>query len=153
MAIDKLASVAGSHAAQALEGGKAKFGNTLAQVKGAPKQAPTQTPQKLQPNAAPKQTANSAQAVSTNKVAMARKVDGAQKPQLEQAGKALDQVSAAQARLDKVLALAQSGRTFTPAELLALQAQVCSASQEIDLAGKVVEKATGGVKQVLQTQV
>lgn len=62
------------------------------------------------------------------------------------------QVAAAQRRMDAVLALAESGRSFTPAELLALQSRVYRASQELDLAGKVVEKATGGVKQVLQTQ-
>ncbi|MBK7858236.1 MAG: ATP-dependent helicase HrpB [Archangiaceae bacterium] len=69
------------------------------------------------------------------------------------AARAIDQVSSAQTRMDKVLELAQSGKTFTPAELLALQTQMYRASQELDLAGKVVEKATGGVKQVLQTQV
>ncbi len=69
------------------------------------------------------------------------------------AARAIDQVSAAQTRMEKVLELAQSGKTFSPAELLALQTQMYRASQELDLAGKVVEKATGGVKQVLQTQV
>ena len=69
------------------------------------------------------------------------------------AARAIDQVSSAQTRMDKVLELAQSGKTFSPAELLALQTQMYRASQELDLAGKVVEKATGGVKQVLQTQV
>ncbi len=64
-----------------------------------------------------------------------------------------ESVSAAQRRLEGVLALAQSGKTFTPAELIALQGQVYRASQELDLAGKVIEKATSGVKQVLQTQV
>ena len=65
----------------------------------------------------------------------------------------LDRVGEAQKRLDHILELAESGRSFSPAELLALQAHVYRASQELDLAGKVVEKATGGVKQVLQTQV
>jgi hypothetical protein len=65
----------------------------------------------------------------------------------------IDDVSRAQSRMDQVLALAESGRSFSPAELLSLQAQTYRASQEIDLAGKVVEKATGGLKQVLQTQV
>lgn len=68
------------------------------------------------------------------------------------AAQALERVAEAQHRLDRVLALAQSGKTFTPAELLGLQAQVYSASQELDLAGKVVEKATSGIKQILQTQ-
>lgn len=66
---------------------------------------------------------------------------------------ALDRLQAAQRRMDEVLRLAESGRGFSPAELLALQAQVYRASQQLDLAGKVVEKATGGVKQLLQTPV
>ena len=65
--------------------------------------------------------------------------------------RAVEQVQSAQAQLDHVLQLAQSGKSFTPAELLAIQARVYSASQQLDLAGKVVEKATSGVKQVLQT--
>ena len=67
--------------------------------------------------------------------------------------KMIDHVTAAQKRMDAVLELAQSGKSFTPAELLSLQTQMYRASQELDLAGKVVEKATGGVKQILQTQV
>lgn len=65
----------------------------------------------------------------------------------------LDRVSQAQRQMEQVLELAESGMSFSPAELLSLQAQVYRASQELDLAGKVVEKATGGVKQILQTQV
>lgn len=69
------------------------------------------------------------------------------------AGKMIDQVQQAQHRMDQILKMAESGKAFSPAELLSLQAHVYRASQELDLAGKVVEKATGGVKQVLQTQV
>ena len=69
------------------------------------------------------------------------------------AAKMLDRVSQAQNRMDQILKLAESGKSFSPAELLSLQAHVYRASQELDLAGKVVEKATGGIKQVLQTQV
>lgn len=65
----------------------------------------------------------------------------------------LDQVNQAQNRMEQILKLAESGKSFSPAELLSLQNHVYRASQELDLAGKVVEKATGGVKQVLQTQV
>jgi hypothetical protein len=66
---------------------------------------------------------------------------------------ALNEVAHAQVQLDHLLKLAESGRTFSPAELIAFQAHAYQASQEIDLASKVVEKATGGVKQVLNTQV
>ena len=69
------------------------------------------------------------------------------------ATKVLDHVTAAQKKMDQILKAAESGRSFSPAELLSLQAHVYRASQELDLAGKVVEKATNGVKQVLQTQV
>ncbi len=74
-------------------------------------------------------------------------------PQPTQTAHVLDSVSQAQKRMDAVLKMAESGRSFTAAELLALQTRVYRANQELDLAGKVVEKATGGVKQVLQTQV
>ena len=53
--------------------------------------------------------------------------------------KMIDHVAAAQKRMDAVLELAQSGKSFTPAELLSLQTQMYRASQELDLAGKVVE--------------
>jgi hypothetical protein len=81
------------------------------------------------------------------------RVDSVRAARSQQAVQVLDRVTEAQKRLDNILALAESGRSFSPAELLAVQAHVYRASQELDLAGKVVEKATGGVKQVLQTQV
>ena len=81
------------------------------------------------------------------------RVDSVQAARSQQAVQVLDRVTEAQKRLDNLLALAESGRSFSPAELLAVQAHVYRASQELDLAGKVVEKATSGVKQVLQTQI
>ncbi|HET9037270.1 MAG TPA: hypothetical protein VFN45_13735 [Myxococcaceae bacterium] len=65
----------------------------------------------------------------------------------------LGRVAAAQARMDRILALAASGRTFSPAELLSLQAGVAEASQTVDLAGKVLDRVSGGIKTLLQTQV
>jgi hypothetical protein len=64
----------------------------------------------------------------------------------------IEHVHRAQRSLDKVLALATSGKSFSPSQLLAFQAQVYRCSQELELAGKVVEKASSGLKQVLQTQ-
>ena len=84
------------------------------------------------------------------------KVEGARQAHPEKqvtAAKVLDQVNSAQNRMEQILKMAESGKSFSPAELLSLQTHVYRASQELDLAGKVVEKATGGVKQVLQTQV
>ena len=64
---------------------------------------------------------------------------------------AVDRLVLAQARMDAVLRLAASGRSFSPAELLALQAGVAQASQVIDLSGRLVERSTSALKQVLQT--
>src|SRR5262249_33371755 len=81
-----------------------------------------------------------------------RRVTPNQPPRVEP-GAWLGRVAAAQARMDRILALAASGRTFSPAELLALQAGVAEASQTVDLAGKVLDRVSGGVKTLLQTQV
>jgi hypothetical protein len=61
-------------------------------------------------------------------------------------------VQAAQARLDALVALGRSGQSFTPAQLLALQADASRASLTVEAAGRAVEKVTQGLRQVLQTQ-
>lgn len=66
---------------------------------------------------------------------------------------ALRAVEAAQARLDAVLSAARSGRTFTAAELIGLQADAYRLAQALDVAGKLVEQGVQGVKQAVQTQV
>ncbi len=74
-------------------------------------------------------------------------------PQHFQATALIDHLAVAQNRMERVLALAESGRHFTPAELLSLQTSMYQSTQELDLAGKVVEKATSGIRQILQTQI
>src|SRR4051812_7720072 len=130
-----------------------KFASTLKGQTAGPKSAPPRgetEPLKVQP-----QRAEASPNVQPGKA----RVEGASGVQKTQSVKALapakmiDHLEAAQKRMDSVLELAQSGKSFSPAELLSLQTQMYRASQELDLAGKVVEKATGGVKQILQTQV
>ncbi|MFH1808699.1 MAG: ATP-dependent helicase HrpB [Pseudomonadota bacterium] len=58
-----------------------------------------------------------------------------------------------QGKLDSIIKLATSGKKFDPQQLLAIQASVYKYSQELELTSKVVEKATSGVKQTMQTQV
>src|SRR5690606_1430840 len=70
----------------------------------------------------------------------------------EKVGTAMQSVAEAQARLDAVLRSAQSGRGLSPAALLGLQADVYRSSQLLELAGKVVERGSAGVRQVLTTQ-
>lgn len=104
---------------------------------------------------APQQIKNEAKSVQQAQAGKC-KVEGAKHAEPAKqvtATKVLDQVNQAQNRMEQILKMAESGKSFSPAELLSLQTHVYRASQELDLAGKVVEKATGGVKQVLQTQV
>ena len=127
--IDKIAGAAVQGANQAAQTPKVQsFGKALDQAKPGFKPASSQQVQQKTQGAAP---------VSA-------------KPQ---AAQLLNEVSSAQHKLDQILKMAESGRTFSPAELLAFQAHAYRASQELDLAGKVVEKATEGAKQTLNTQV
>jgi hypothetical protein len=161
MAIDKVGSVGGAGATPALETGKQQFGKVLQGVKGGGggPSIPVSTEGPARP-ASPEAVRGTQRAQGVERASAGRlevkpgsRVDSVQSAREQQAAQMLDRVSQAQKRLDHILALAESGRTFTPAELLAFQAHVYAASQELDLAGKVVEKATSGVKQVLQTQI
>ncbi|MFP2908486.1 ATP-dependent helicase HrpB [Pyxidicoccus sp. 3LFB2] len=55
--------------------------------------------------------------------------------------------------LDRIIQQAGSGKAFSNAELLSLQASMYRYTQELDLVGRVVEKATTGLKDVVKTQV
>jgi flagellar hook-basal body complex protein FliE len=142
----KVPNISPAGAQLKLEGGKEKFGKLLAAQPPGGEMAPKAV------DASRAQQGGTA-APGKSEVRAGCRVDAGQAARALPAAQALDQVTAAQQRLDQVLKLAQSGKSFTPAELIALQANVYRASQELDLAGKVVEKATSGVKQILQTQV
>ena len=161
MAIDKVGSVGGAGATPSLETGKQQFDKVLQGVKGGGggPSIPVATEGPSRP-AVPEAMRGPQRAQAVDRAAAGRvevmpgsRVDSVQSAREQHATQMLDRVSQAQKRLDHILALAESGRTFTPGELLAFQAHVYRASQELDLAGKVVEKATGGIKQVLQTQI
>ncbi|NMO23043.1 ATP-dependent helicase HrpB [Pyxidicoccus fallax] len=55
--------------------------------------------------------------------------------------------------LDRIIQEASSGKQFSNAELLSLQASMYRYTQELDLVSRVVEKATTGLKDVVKTQV
>lgn len=144
MALPHVGSVTGAAVSRAVEP-QQKFSQVLSpKVTAKPAQG-------LSGEVAPKQV------VQPRDRAHAGQVLAGQKPaeasQAQAAARMVDQLSAAQQRLDRILKMAESGRTFSPAELLGMQARVSQASQQLDLAGKVVDKATSGVKQILQTQV
>jgi hypothetical protein len=76
-----------------------------------------------------------------------------QKIQSTQFSKSLEGLIDSQDKMSKIMDLALSGRQFSPSDLLAMQAGIYRFSQELDLVSKVVEKATGSIKQTLNTQV
>ncbi len=161
MSMDTLGPVGGAGASPAVEPNRERFSKVLDEALGPAKGAgipvSTEGAPKAAPGAAPRGVARAdgvgPAAPGCAEVKPRGHVDSVQAAREQQAAQVLDRVGQAQKRLDHILQMAQSGRSFSPAELLALQAHVYRASQELDLAGKVVEKATGGVKQVLQTQV
>ena len=65
----------------------------------------------------------------------------------------LERAVAAERNLDTLLASAARGKTFSPAELLALQATVFRYSQTIEIVSRVADRLVGAVKQVMGTQV
>jgi hypothetical protein len=161
MAIDKVGAVSGAGATPALDSSRQQFDKVLEGTKGQERHLGPKVATEGAPRPAPVEAARgtcrvegvSRAPAGASEVQAGERVDSVRSARAQQAVEVLDRVGEAQQRLDRLLDLAQSGKTFTPAELIAVQAHVYRASQELDLAGKVVEKATGGVKQVLQTQV
>jgi hypothetical protein len=63
------------------------------------------------------------------------------------------ELEAGHLRLEKLIQASASGKRFSNAELLSLQASMYKYTLELDLTSKVVEKATSGLKDVVKTQV
>lgn len=121
-------------------------------AKGAAFKAPTSAAAAKPASAQPKLAAAKPNAVEPGtRMEVVKAHPKAQAPS-PTAAKVISDVQRAQNKLDTLLKMAESGRTFSPAELLAFQTHAYRASQELDLASKVVEKGTSAVKQTLQTQ-
>jgi hypothetical protein len=65
----------------------------------------------------------------------------------------LERALGAERRVDTLLAAAARGKTFSPGELLALQATVFNYSQAVEVVSRATDKLVGAVKQTLGTQV
>jgi len=65
----------------------------------------------------------------------------------------LERALGAERRVDTLLAAAAGGKTFSPGELLALQATVFNYSQAIEVVSRATDKLVGAVKQTMGTQV
>lgn len=76
-----------------------------------------------------------------------------QHPALTGIQRVMEDVMQGQNKLEEIINLGLSGRSFSTPELLAMQASVFRFSQELELTSKVVEKATATIKQTMNTQV
>lgn len=76
-----------------------------------------------------------------------------EKPALNAVSHVVRALEQGQRDLDRIIQEASSGRPFSNAELLSLQASMYRYTQELDLVSRVVEKATTGLKDVVKTQV
>jgi hypothetical protein len=65
----------------------------------------------------------------------------------------VERVGVGEARVDALLEAAARGKTFTPAELIAMQAEVFRHSQTVEVLSRGADKLVGAVKQALGTQV
>ena len=58
-----------------------------------------------------------------------------------------------QDKMGQIMKVAMSGKKLSSSEMLAMQAGIYRCSQELEITSKVVEKATSGIKQTMNTQV
>ena len=65
----------------------------------------------------------------------------------------LERTVSAERNVDTLLAAAARGKTFSPSELLALQATVFRYSQAVEIVSRATDKLVGAVKQTMGTQV
>jgi len=85
-----------------------------------------------------------------------RQVEGVsktEKPGMNLVTHVVHELEAGHLRLEKLIQASASGKQFSNAELLSLQASMYKYTLELDLTSKVVEKATSGIKDVVKTQV
>jgi hypothetical protein len=65
----------------------------------------------------------------------------------------IEQLAGGQDKMSNIMNVALSGKELSSTELLAMQAGIYRFSQELEITSKVVEKATSGIKQTMNTQV
>jgi hypothetical protein len=65
----------------------------------------------------------------------------------------LERLVGAENRVDALLSAAAKGKTFSPAELIALQSSVFGYSQTVEVVSRVADRLVGAVKQTMGTNV
>jgi hypothetical protein len=90
---------------------------------------------------------------NTEPVRQVESVSKVEKPGMNLVTHVVHELEAGHLRLEKLIQASASGKQFSNAELLSLQASMYKYTLELDLTSKVVEKATSGIKDVVKTQV
>jgi hypothetical protein len=85
-----------------------------------------------------------AEALRTDKLQVAQSPGGVEKLGL--------QLEGASTRLREIVGQLQSGETFTPQQLLGMQAEMNDISLQIEVTTKVVAETVSGVRQLMQQQ-
>ena len=88
-----------------------------------------------------------------NSMTPTTKVGATARSQRSQMASMIEGLVNGQDKMTQIMDLAMSNKKMSPQELLAMQAGVYRFSQELELTSKVVEKATSGIKQTMNTQV
>lgn len=165
--VDPIVSSAGKHGAEMFKEASKQLENSNQQVsKFEELRAKLETeemtaPQKAGAPGADSMKTQQAQSIqSTQSVNQMDPVQQAQKlgdipkvtdmPSLE---KVVDRLKAGQNRLRDLISQATSGKTYSPQEMIALQAEVQQITTEIQLASKVVEQGVSSIKSTMQMQV
>jgi hypothetical protein len=76
-------------------------------------------------------------------------------PEIKNTGQleaAINHIRSGQTRLNELIDSAMSGKTYSPQEMLALQAEIGKITNDLELASKVVDQASQGLKQMLNMQ-
>lgn len=89
----------------------------------------------------------------TEPVRQVESVSKTERPALNLVNHVVRELEQGQVRLDALIEAGVTGKQFSNAELLSLQASMYKYTMELDLTSKVVEKATNGIKDVVKTQV
>jgi hypothetical protein len=133
-------AVAGEGAGAAAPGGKA-FDEVLANVDGS--RMKVHPPEEVVPSLQVDHAAR-AEALRAEKVEVARSPGG-----VEALGA---QIEGAATRLREIVGQLQSGESFTPQQLLAMQAEMNDITLQIEVTTKVVAETVAGVRQLMQQQ-
>jgi hypothetical protein len=133
-------------------GGGAKFQESLqnhSQVNEA------QNLQKLQEAQKPTNTMQAAKSSQVNQVLanQMEKVQGTGNAKHGAFNNVVKDLMAGQNKLEDLMKVAMSGQKLNNQEMIGIQAGVYMYSQQMELTSKVIDKATSGIKQTMNTQV